>query len=86
MSEAMRVLSCAECGEELEVRCKNGHEPQPFKLRDAGASRADVPHRVSMPRTYKPKVCDCGLAFQPTGPRDIRCPACKGRVGQAASV
>jgi hypothetical protein len=28
-------------------------------------------------RTYQPKVCACGSTFTPTGPRDVRCPACK---------
>jgi hypothetical protein len=80
MSATMRVLCCGECGEDLEVRCKNGHEPEPFKLRDPAASRADSPRRQSAPRTYKPKACGCGITFQPTGPRDIRCLACKVRL------
>lgn len=42
---------------------------------------ATVTHRVNCscaPRTYKPKVCACGVTFQPTGPRDIRCSKCRG--------
>jgi hypothetical protein len=29
------------------------------------------------PRTYQPKGCASGTAFTPTGPRGVRCPACK---------
>jgi hypothetical protein len=82
----MHVLCCGNCGEELEVRCKNGHEPEPFKLRDAASSRTDVARQPSSPRTYKPKACGCGITFQPTGPRDIRCVTCKAVVVQASGA
>jgi len=29
------------------------------------------------PRIYRPKTCPCGATFTPTGPRAIRCDACR---------
>lgn len=63
-----RPLCCTKCGQELELRCGNGHvhrAPRSPRGKDTN------------PRTYKPRPCECGATFTPTGPRDSRCPTCK---------
>lgn len=80
-----RPHRCASCGQELELRCPEGHVHQAPKthspnVRPKATVDAGPRRRESKPRTYKPKLCACGETFTPTGPRDIRCPGCKGRV------
>ena len=50
--------------------------PAPRRALDLALAATDT--RSYRPRTYKPKGCACGQAFTPTGPRDVRCPTCKG--------
>lgn len=71
------VLTCAgECGTE-HVRAAFGAASTAMH-----ATRGDFTptgrRRETRPRRYQPKACACGVTFMPTGPRDSRCPTCKG--------
>jgi hypothetical protein len=67
-------LKCTCCGQELELRCPEGHVHKTPPL---------SPRKFTQRRTYRDKVCACGMTFTPTGPRDVRCAACKSMAVKA---
>lgn len=69
-------ITCSCCGKPLQIVCP-GCGPSTV---DASIAAAFPPkaNREKQKRTYAMKPCvGCAESFQPTGPRDVRCPACK---------
>jgi hypothetical protein len=65
-----RPLCCVSCGQELELRCPEGHVHRAPRLPRG---------RDTKPRNYRPKPCTaCRETFTPTGPRDNICSNCRG--------
>ena len=74
-------ITCVDCGQPLELTCTGACGKTDASIEAATNAHPSVAHESNLAqrkaRTYQPKVCPCGTTFTPTGPRDVRCPACK---------
>jgi hypothetical protein len=69
-SATQLLAHCLTCGA-TRPRAKGGHAT----LKRCAACPKEKGTRGN--RVYHPKLCTCGATFLPTGPRAIRCEACR---------
>lgn len=72
-------VTCVDCGQPLELSCAGACGKTGESIE--AAAKADPSHASNLApkkaRTYQAKVCACGTTFTPTGPRGVKCAACK---------
>lgn len=80
-------LRCLDCGQELELRCAQGHRhtANVGEIRTR-KPRADKGRPRTTPVAYKPKQCSCGATFTPAGPNTKRCDTCRNPSLRATPV